>query len=201
MARSWIAATSWLLRIRPVPLIPSDWASRCNSGSSIDASPVPARRRCLAGAPETWGGVSPLLEAPVGVPSGASAGPVRSSVVSLTSVLPRNGFRSLVRPADPVSAVRPAGPAAFCRTSDVEAVLSHGGIRRRVRQYSVRSYNRRIRAWPDDRGGLLGQVARTWTTDRAVSVSGWPRERHDVLVFVRWATPRLDDPAGRAMSG
>ena len=75
---------SWLLRMRPVPLMPRDWASRCNSGSSIEASPVPDRRRGFAAAAGASPGPSPGLPAEAGIASGMSAGPERSSVVSLT---------------------------------------------------------------------------------------------------------------------
>jgi hypothetical protein len=42
--RSSIAAMTWPLRIRPVPMIPIDCASRCSSGRSIADSPAPPRR-------------------------------------------------------------------------------------------------------------------------------------------------------------
>ena len=42
--RSSIAAMTWPLRIRPVPMMPIDCARRCRSGRSIADSPVPPRR-------------------------------------------------------------------------------------------------------------------------------------------------------------
>src|SRR6266545_6961985 len=53
-----MAAMSWLLRMRPVPLMPRLDASACSSGRTIAESPVPVRRRrVVAGAPSASTGV------------------------------------------------------------------------------------------------------------------------------------------------
>jgi hypothetical protein len=69
-----MAAMSWLLRSRPVPLMPRLDARACNSGSTMADKPVPERRRGLAAARV---GVSPAAG---GTEPESSE---RSSVVSL----------------------------------------------------------------------------------------------------------------------
>ena len=74
--RSVIAATRSPFRIRPVPEIPSSWASRCRSETSnLERSP-PLR-------PDDRGDAA--AGCPMGGSSDAGAAPLRSSVVSLTN--------------------------------------------------------------------------------------------------------------------
>jgi hypothetical protein len=105
--RSSIAAMSWPLRIRPVPVMPSDCAIRCSSGSSFAAIPAPAPARPPAPAlawpaspsgeertaPDCWGEVPGEPAAPGAAPPGgdrtgdsspAPEEPENRSMVSLT---------------------------------------------------------------------------------------------------------------------
>ncbi len=103
---SWIASTSWPLRIRPTPVIPMDCAIRCSSGSSRAESPPDPRAACAVTAPAAGPAACPWPDPPseaaerrgpvmaeVGGRSGApgwavespvgSGEPVKRSVVSL----------------------------------------------------------------------------------------------------------------------
>ena len=101
----WITSMSWPLRIRPTPVMPIDWANRCNSGSNMLESPRPgafaawpapvppaapapgpAAGSCVApdggdAGPENGSGDSGRLEES----PGRSGVPVKNSVVSLTN--------------------------------------------------------------------------------------------------------------------
>ena len=114
--RSWIAAMTSPLRIRPVPLMPMVWAICCNSGSSIAARPLPVRRdlpcadRDAGSAPSSPARTCVFAVAAAALPAfGASAAStvpcelVRNSVVSLTRDPSRGGRRLPRRPVGPVS--------------------------------------------------------------------------------------------------
>src|SRR5687767_6394570 len=106
-----MAATRSPLRIRPVPEMPSSAASRCSSGSSIPARPLP-RRRELPAVPEAAG---------ASLVPGASCAPVAAkSVVSLT-------YRSF-----------PAVTCAYQRRGCPVPVVRPGGGRTRKRVENLR---------------------------------------------------------------
>ncbi|MBO3732526.1 hypothetical protein J5V16_06800 [Glycomyces sp. NEAU-S30] len=75
-----MAAISSLLRIRPTPVMPSDCAICWSSGISIEARPVPARRRFLVSGSSSEAEAASLIRSDV-VP-----------VVSLNGFLPWRNF-------------------------------------------------------------------------------------------------------------
>jgi hypothetical protein len=122
----WIASMSWPLRIRPTPVMPMDWANRCNSGSNMSESPRPGARAAwpapVPPATATPGPAAGSRVAPEGGDAGPENGsgesgrldespgrsgvPVKNSVVSLTKGPSKNsgaGLRSRTRCAGPVN--------------------------------------------------------------------------------------------------
>ena len=79
--RSSIAAITWPLRIRPVPWMPIDCASRCRSGRSIADRPVPPRRLAAVVPAVPAVSAAPALESPSGqertAPAGSGEAPAR----------------------------------------------------------------------------------------------------------------------------
>src|SRR5205814_4503530 len=87
--RAEMASISWPLRMRAVPLIPSEEASSCSSASTIPFRPPPRRRgaeRFGAGAVSVSAAGEPWVVGWFGVAAASSAGraSTTSVVVSLT---------------------------------------------------------------------------------------------------------------------
>jgi len=146
--RSWIAATSWLLRIRAVPVMPMDCAIRCNSGSSMPDNPRPAPPAAPL-VTASAGGCGPDVCGPLAEAPGVTGEPVKSSVVSLLTRGPSQragaGHRSdrATRCRGPanwpgqnyspaVFAAPPPWPAILQAAHPASAVKAEGSLHTRV---------------------------------------------------------------------
>ncbi len=96
--RLWIASMSWLLRIRPTPVMPMDWATRCSSGSSMLVSARPgARAGGPAPAPSPDSGDTGAGAVTAAVPDRGSGRSDRGASPGRSRVPAKNSVGSLTR--------------------------------------------------------------------------------------------------------